>query len=95
MGVLFFGAHTTPPGLNLAAIAADVLRSVVHTVRDGLRIGPVRVGKRVLILGGAVANPLFRTGTISWADIPAVGAESLITLFVLTRCPARLALVDE
>ena len=31
-GVLFFGAHMTPPVLNLAAIAADLLRPVVHTV---------------------------------------------------------------
>ena len=71
MRVFSFGAHTTPPVLNLAAIAADLLRSVVHTVRDGLRIGLIRVGKRVLILGGAVANPLFRTGAVGWADIPA------------------------
>jgi hypothetical protein len=71
ISVLVFGAHVTPPRLNLAAIAADLFRSVVHTVRDGLRIGPIRVGKRVLILGGAVANPLFGTGAIGWADIPA------------------------
>jgi hypothetical protein len=69
IGVLVFGAHMTPLRLNLAAIAADLLRSVVHTVRGDLRIGTIGVGKRVLILGGAVANPLFRTGAIGWADI--------------------------
>jgi hypothetical protein len=95
IGVLVFGVHVTPPRLNLAAIAADLLRSVVHTVRDDLRIGPIRPGKCVLILGGSVANPLFGTGTIGWADIPAGRADSLVTLFVLTRRPARLAPVDE
>ena len=95
LGVFFFGAHATPLVLNLAAIAADLLRSVVHTVRDDLRIGPIRVGKCVLILGGSVANPLFATGAIGWADIPAGRADSLVTLFVLTRRPARLALVEE
>lgn len=95
IGVLVFGAHVIPPRLNLAAIAADLLRSVVHTVRDDLRIGPIRVGKCVLILGGSVANPLFATGAIGWADIPAGRADSLVTLFVLTRRPARLALVEE
>jgi len=68
---LSFGSHLTPSRLHLAAIAADLFRSVVYTVRDGLRIGPLRVAKRVLILGGTVANPLLRTGAIGWADIEA------------------------
>ena len=68
-GVLFFGAHKVPPALNLAAIAADLLRSVVHTVRGDLRIGPIGVGKRVLILGGAVADPLLGARAIGGAEI--------------------------
>ena len=65
-----FGAHLTS-WLHLAAIAADLLRSIVHTVGDGLRIRSIGVGKRVLILGGAVTNPLFRTSAVGWADFPA------------------------
>ena len=84
-----------PPRLNLAAITADLFRSVVHTVRGGLRIGPIRVGKRVLILGGTVANPLFRTGAIGWADVPAGGPDCPLTRFILTRGSARLARIDE
>jgi hypothetical protein len=68
MGVLFFGAHMIPPALNLAAIAAYLLRSVVHTVRDSLRIGLLRVRERMLIFGGAVANPLLGTGAIGGAE---------------------------
>ena len=68
MGVLFFGAHMIPPVLHLAAIAAYLLWSVVHTVRDSLRIGLIRVRKRMLILGGPVANPLLGTGAIGWAE---------------------------
>jgi hypothetical protein len=64
LGVLFFGAHVIPPPLHLAAIAADLLRSVVHTVRDGLSIELRKGRERVLIFGGAVANSLSGTGDI-------------------------------
>jgi hypothetical protein len=54
--------------LNLAAITAYLLRSVVHTVADGLSIGFRRVRERVLIFGGAVANPLLGTVAIGGAE---------------------------
>ena len=53
---------------NLAAVAAYLLRSVVHTVRDSLSIGLTRFRERVLILGGTVANPLLGTCAIGWAE---------------------------
>jgi len=71
MSLVVFGAHMIPPALNLAAIAAYLLGSVVHTVGDGVSIGLVRVWKCVLILGGAVANPLLVAAAIGWADTAA------------------------
>jgi hypothetical protein len=68
-GVLFFDAHKIPPALNLAAIAADLLRFVVHAIGDSIRIGLIRVRERVLILGGAVADPLLGARAIGGAEI--------------------------
>jgi hypothetical protein len=68
-GVLFFGAHTIPPALNLAPITAYLFRFLVHTVGDSLSIGPISVRKRVLILGGAVANALLGARAIGWTEI--------------------------
>jgi hypothetical protein len=58
IGGFYFGAHNDSPVLNLAPIAAYLLRFIVHTVAGSLRIGLIRVRERVLILGRAVANPL-------------------------------------
>jgi hypothetical protein len=81
--------------LNLTAIAANLLRSVVHTFRSCLGIRLIWVRERVLILGGAVANPLLGTVAICWAGAAAGRADGSLALFVLTRCSARLAHVIE
>jgi hypothetical protein len=97
-GCSVFGAHIIPPALHLAATAADLLRSVVHTIRDGLRIGLPRLRrlrKRVLVFGRAVANALLGTGAIGGADSAFGRADILLTLFVLTGRSAGLAHVDE
>ena len=53
--------------LNLTAIATYLLRSLVHTVRNRLGFRLIAARKRVLILGGPVADPLLRTVAICWA----------------------------
>ena len=53
----FIGDHMIPPVLNLTAIPAYLLRSVVHTFRNILRIRLIRVRKRMLILGGRLLIP--------------------------------------
>jgi hypothetical protein len=67
-GVLFFDAHKISHALNLAAIAAG-LRFVDHAIGDSIRIGLIRVRERVLILGGAVADPLLGARAIGGAEI--------------------------
>ena len=83
------------PALDLAAIAAYLLRSVVHAGRNSLRIGLISVRTRVLILGGTVTDPLLRAVAIVSADLRTSRADHFLTVFVLTRCSARLANVDE
>ena len=67
LSVLFVGAHIHSP--NLPAVAAYLLRFGVHTFRNSLRIRDISIRERVLILGGAVANPLFRAVAICWAEL--------------------------
>jgi len=94
--VLFLAGHglLVVVCLNLTAIAAYLFRSMVHTFRNSLRIRLIGVRERVLVLGGAVANPLLRALAICRADF-AGGAEELLGLFVLMWGSARLTRVDE
>ena len=57
-------------GLNAAAIAADLLRLVLHAFRAELRIGCISGGERVLILGGTVADSLSIAVAICRAEPP-------------------------
>ena len=59
----------------------------------GIRFMGLR--ERVLILRGAVTNPLLGAIGVTWINSSMSRTDFVFALFVLTRSSARLAHVDE
>ena len=88
-------AATPNLNLNAAPIAAYLLWFGVDAVGSVVSLRFPSAGERVLILRGAVANPLLRTLAICWAEAWVNGANRLLPVFVLTRRSTRLPRVNE
>jgi len=57
--------------LDSTAISTYLFRSIVHTVTNRSRLRLIAGRERMLILGGAVADPLLRTVAVCGADLAA------------------------
>jgi hypothetical protein len=78
--------------LDAPAIPANLLRIRFDTVRRGrLRISHVGLGKSMLFSSWAVADALESTVTIRRPRLILIGTDNFFPVFVLSRCPTRLA----
>jgi hypothetical protein len=94
-GVVLIGAHcVTRPSdyLDAPAIPANLLRTGVDAIRRGrYRISHARLGKSMLFFSRAIADALESALTIRGARLIHIGTDNIFPVFVLSRCPTRLA----
>jgi hypothetical protein len=94
-GVVLIGAHwvTCPSDyLDAPAIPANLLGSGFDAIwRGRFRITRARLGKSMLFFSRAIADALESAIAIRWARLMRIGTDDFFSVFVLSRCPARLA----
>ncbi len=91
-------AHCVSPCdvLNAPPIATDLLRASLDAIGRGrFWLVATRLRKRVLFSSRTVADALERAVSIRGTRFLFIGTDAFLSVFVLSRCAARLSGVDK
>jgi hypothetical protein len=82
--------------LDASAIPPNLLRSGFDAIwRGRFRIRHARLGKSMLFFSRAIADALDSAINIRRTRLMRIGTDYSFAVFVLSRCPARLADIDK